>query len=147
MTPKRWNISPSLSLAWDFIDILFSQRDRFVLIRYTQGYNGRGSDVPELMLNIHMEGSRDYAQHLQIIFSCVPELHAQHKTSIYPCAPKLLAQHKTSHQSCALGSMPNTHTHTHLHVYHMKLDYTQYIKQNIMFICTGVFHLVYQNKT
>ena len=26
-----------------------------------------------------MEGSRDYAQHLQFIFSCVQELHAQHK--------------------------------------------------------------------
>ena len=26
-----------------------------------------------------MEGSKAYAQHFQLIFSCVPKLHAQHK--------------------------------------------------------------------
>ena len=43
------------------------------------GINGQGSDAPELILNINMEGSRAYAQHFQIIFSCVPGLNAQHK--------------------------------------------------------------------
>ena len=129
------------------------------------GYNGQGSDVPELMLNINMEGSRDNAQHFQFIFSCVPELHAQHKYNTHVLqsfllntkinhsrAPDLLSQHKTSHQSCASGSTPNTkHFISHvlqvpcptqniyIHIYHQQLAYTQYTKQIIMFICSGVF--------
>ena len=69
----------------------------------------------------------------------------------YRCDLELLIQQKTSHQSCDLGSMldtrKHTHTHTHIYIYHMQLDYTQYIKQMIMFICSGLFEPVYQNKT
>ena len=42
----------------------FSQhqyQDAFV--QYNQGYNGQRSDAPELILNIMLECSRDYAQH------------------------------------------------------------------------------------
>ena len=142
MTPKRWNISPSLSLAWEFIDILFSQKDRFVLIGYTQGYNGRGSYVPELMLNIHMEGSKAYAQHFQLSFHLLQSFlfntkvsnHVLHSSLLnknhqslmcsraprstqiinHSCAPKLPVQHKTSYQSCASGSIPNTNKHIYI---------------------------------
>ena len=82
------------------------------------------------------------AQH-KYKYSCAAKILAQHKTSIYPCALELLTQQKTYHQSCASGSMPNTNKH----IYHMKKDYTQYIKQIIMFLCNVVFDLVYHNKT
>ena len=79
------------------------------------------------MLKINMEGSRAYAQHFELIFSCVPkiyaphnykyscapELLAQHNTN-YSCAPELLTQHKTSHESCASGSMPNKNYHIYI---------------------------------
>ena len=39
-----------------------------IFVRYTQGYSGQGSDVPKLMLNINMEGSRAYAKHIQLSF-------------------------------------------------------------------------------
>ena len=126
------------------------------------------------MLNVNLEGSRDYAQHFQFIFSCALDLPSQHKgfnisrvselltqhninTHVlqsfslntkhlkYSCAPELLTQHKTSHQSCALGSTPNTNKH--IYIYHQQLSYAQYIKQNIMFICSGVFDPIYENKT
>ena len=58
----------------------------------------------------------------------------------YPCAPDLLTQHKTFHQSCASRSMTNT---TSIYIYHQQLAYALYIKQFIMFICSGVFDPIY----
>ena len=86
------------------------------------------------MLNINIEGSRDYFQHFQLSFHVfqsfslstkvstrAPEVLFQHKHQSlmcskasrstqninYSCAPEILAQHKTSHQSCASGFIPN----------------------------------------
>ena len=51
-------------------ELFLNTKCQDVLVRYTQGYNGQGSDAPELMLNINinMEGSRDYSQHIQLSF-------------------------------------------------------------------------------
>ena len=109
------------------------------------------------MLNINMEGSRAYSQHFQLIFSCAPELHAQHKYKYscalellaqhninYSCALELLAQQKTSHQSCASGSPPNKNKHIYIYIYIINNWLTpKYIKQIIMFICSGVFDPTY----
>ena len=77
-----------------------------------------------------MEGSRDYSQQVQLVFSCVPELYAQDKYN-YSCYPELLAQHninyscvlglpdqqKTSDQSCASRSTPKTNKHIYIYIY------------------------------
>ena len=44
------------------------------------------------MLNINLEGFRDYAQHFQFIFSCSSKIHAQHKFFHNSCVPEILAQ-------------------------------------------------------
>ena len=49
-------------------ELLLNTKCQDVLVRYTQEYNGQGSDAPELMLNINIECSRAYAQHFQLYF-------------------------------------------------------------------------------
>ena len=123
------------------------------------------------MLNINLEGSKYYSQHLQFIFSCASELHAQHKGFHNSCVPELLAQHKYKHScvrelltqhknqipmcSRAPRSTQNISSITcfRVHTQHMKsyikcmqLAYAQYIKQSIRFMCSGVLVPTYQLK-
>ena len=89
--------------------------------------------------------------------SCVPDILAQHKYK-YSCAPKLLTQYK--HQIPMCSRAPRS-TQKHLSNYalqgpcptheiidkkHMQLAYVQYIKQIIMFMCSGVLGQIYQLK-
>ena len=79
---------------------------------------------------------------LPIIFSYVPDLLAQHKCK-YSRALELLMQHKHLINHVLQGPLP---TQISIYIYHQKLAYTQYIKKIIMFICSGVFDPIYQNK-
>ena len=117
------------------------------------------------MLSINMEGSRAYAKQFQFIFSCVPEVSAQHKclkthvpqrfslnTNISTHVLQILflnIKHQFIHV-LQISSLNTKHLINHVlqgplptqentYIYHMKLAYAQYIKQIIMFICSGVF--------
>ena len=102
---------------------------QYVLVLYTQGYNGQRSDAPELMLNINMEGFQGLFPTHPIIFSCVPKLLAQHKGR-HSCALELLTQHKSSITQVLQSSLLNTKhlinhvlqgpcpTQTSIYIYH-----------------------------
>ena len=73
ITPRAYQSPYSMLITWSFKhsaipELLLNTKCQDVLVRYMQGYNGQGSDALELMLNINMEGSRDYAQHIQLSF-------------------------------------------------------------------------------
>ena len=123
------------------------------------------------MLKINLEGFKAYAQHFQFIFSCASLLHAQHKCFHNSCVPEVLTQHKYKH-SCAPNIL-SQHKHQILmcskaphstknissimcfrvhaqhmksYIKHMQLSYSQYIKQIIMFMCSGALDPKYQLK-
>ena len=62
-----------------------------ILVRYTQGYNGQGFDVREIMININMEGSKDYSQHIQLYFYVFQSflLNINHQSLKCSRAPRL----------------------------------------------------------
>ena len=61
----------------------------------------------------------------------------------YSCAPEFLAQHKTSNQLMCFRVHAQ---HMKSYIKHIQLAYAQYIKQIIMFMCTGVLGPIYQLK-
>ena len=76
-----------------------------VLVLYTYGYNGQGSNAPELMLNINMEGSRAYAQHIQLSFHVFQSFSLNTKVSTHVLQSFSL---NTIHQSLKCSRAPHS---------------------------------------
>ena len=91
------------------------------------------------------------------IFSCASELHAKHKGFHKSCVIELLAQYKHQILMCSKASRSRKNIsstmcfrvhsqHTKSYIKHIQFAYNQYIKQIIMFMCTGVLGQIYQLK-
>ena len=92
------------------LELLINTKCQDVVVRYTQGYNGQGSDAPELMLNINMESSRDYAQHFQLSFHVFQSFSPNTKVSTHVLQSSSL---NTIHQSLKCSRPPRS-TQKHL---------------------------------
>ena len=111
------------------------------------------------MLNINLECSKAYAQHFKFLSFHVLQSFMLNtninnhvlqsfllNTNIkYSCALELLAQHKTN-SSIMCFRVHSQHKKIYIYIYHMQLAYAQYIKQIIMFMCSGVLDPIYQLK-
>ena len=117
VTPSAYQSPYSMPIAGSYKlsaipQLSLNTKCQDVLARYTQGYNGQGSDAPQLMLHINMEGSIDYAQHIQLSFhvfqsfslntihqslKCSRARRVTQNISSIMCF-RVHAQHKTFHQ-------------------------------------------------
>ena len=110
VTPSAYQIPYSMPIAGSYkhseiLELLLNTKCQDVLVRYTQGYNGQGSNVPELMLNINMEGSRAYSQHIQLSFHVFQSFSLNTKVSTHVLQSFLL---NTIHQSLKCSKGPHS---------------------------------------
>ena len=74
--------------------------------------------------------------------SCSPELLAQHKHQILMCSRAPRSTKNISSIKCFTVHAQ----HMKSYIKHIQLAYAQYIKQIIMFMCSGVLDSIYQLK-
>ena len=86
-------------------ELLLNTKCQDVLVRYTQGYSGKRSDALDLMLNINMERSRAYAQHIQLSFQVCQRFSLNTKVSTHVLQSFLL---NIIHQSLKSSRAPHS---------------------------------------
>ena len=117
-------------------ELLLNIKCQDVLVRYTQGYNGQGSNAQHFQLYFHVFHifmlNANVSTHV-LQSQSLNTKHLIHHVLQGPCP----TQNISSIMCFRFHAQHNQHTHTHTHIYHQQLSYAQYTNQIVMFISSG----------